>query len=61
MSMAQFEEAFNDGLLDDLYAEYIYNNSAGDRIIGNGDMLIEAMEEGYLYDSFMSHILNGGF
>lgn len=35
------------------YAEYIYEHSAGDRAIGNGDALICAMEEGYLFDSFL--------
>lgn len=35
------------------YADYIMDNSAGDRAIGNGDDLICAMEEGYLFDSFL--------
>ena len=32
--------------------EYIMENCHGDRIIGNGEMLIEAVEDGYLYEEF---------
>jgi hypothetical protein len=35
------------------YAEFILKNAGGDRIIANGDMLTEAMEDGYLYDEFV--------
>ena len=38
----------------DLYAEYIMNNCAGDRIICNGDDLVGAMEDVYLWDDFVS-------
>lgn len=35
------------------YADYLMDKSAGDRAIRNGDDLICAMEEGYLFDSFL--------
>lgn len=35
----------------DEYAEFIMAN--GDRLICNGDMLLEAMEDGYLFDEFL--------
>ncbi len=37
----------------DEYAEYIMDNCHGERIICNGDTLIEAMEDGYLWESFL--------
>ncbi len=48
----------DDQRLDELsnspeYADYIMNNCFGDRRIANGDDLIIAMEEGYLFDSFL--------
>lgn len=51
-SVAEFEEAFDDALLDDEYAEYILENCHGERVIGNGDALVQAMEQGYLYEAF---------
>lgn len=38
--------------LMNLHADYILENCHGDRPIGNGDMLINAMEDGYLYEEF---------
>jgi len=35
------------------YAEYIMEHSAGDRLICNGDTLLEAQEDGYLWESFL--------
>ena len=35
----------------DEYAEFIMAN--GDRLICNGNMLLEAMEDGYLFDEFL--------
>lgn len=49
-------EAWEDGLLDVQYGEYIMNNCHGERVIGNGDALILAMESGYLLDSFIESI-----
>ena len=38
------------------YAEYIMNNCAGDRSIGNGDQLLRAQEQGYLLSDFCESI-----
>jgi len=41
--------------LEDQYAEFIMaNGSNGDRVICNGDTLLEAMEDGYLIDEFLN-------
>jgi hypothetical protein len=40
-----------------LHMEYILENCHGDRIIANGDMLIEAQEDGYLYNEFRDHYI----
>jgi len=37
------------------YSNYIMENCHGDRIICNGDTLIEAQEEGYLWDDFLDY------
>lgn len=38
------------------YGEYIMEHCSGDRIIGNGDALIKAKEEGYLWDDFLASL-----
>ena len=38
------------------YGEYIMNNCHGERVIGNGDALIEAMESQYLWEEFLASI-----
>ncbi len=38
------------------YAEYIMNNCAGDRLICNGDTLIEAQEDFYLFEEFLASL-----
>lgn len=49
-----FDEATLDELAySDQYAEYIMEYSKGDRVICNGDMLLDAMEDGYLWDDFL--------
>jgi hypothetical protein len=53
------QELFESGALDDEYADYIMENScASERIICNGDTLIEAMEDGYLMESFLDSMEN---
>lgn len=49
----------SDALLDQLassneYGEYIMNNCHGERLIGNGDALVSAMEEYYLWEDFLA-------
>lgn len=36
------------------YADFIMENSKGERIICNGNALLEAMEAGYLFDEFIA-------
>lgn len=50
---AEFKEEFEDGDWDSEYADYIMDNCGGERIICNGDTLIEAMEDFYLADEFV--------
>ena len=40
------------------YAEFIMNNCHGDRLIGNGDQLILAMEDNYLLDEFQDFMVD---
>jgi hypothetical protein len=54
-------EILNDTELDELnyseeYAEYIMNNSGGDRVICNGDTLLQAQEDGYLFAEFLESL-----
>ena len=37
----------------DEYAEYIMDNCHGDRVICNGDTLIQAQEDFYLWEEFL--------
>jgi len=38
---------------DDDYAEYIMEHCHGDRVICNGDTLLDAMESDYLWEDFL--------
>ena len=45
--------------LDDLqfspeYAEYIMDNAGSDRIVCNGDSLLQLQEDGYLFEEFLA-------
>lgn len=51
------QTAFDAGLLEDEYAEYLMNDCAGDIIIGDGDMLLEAMESHIFLDGFLNSLL----
>jgi hypothetical protein len=57
MKLAEFEKKFENYELEDAYAEYIMENSKGERTICNGDMLIVAMEDGYMYESFKESLV----
>ena len=52
-----FEREFQAGKYDGDYAEYIIQHSAGDRVICNGDTLIQAIKDGYLYEQFRDSII----
>ena len=45
------------GEYDSEYAEYIMDNCGGDRMICNGDTLIEAMEDNYLLEEFAESLI----
>lgn len=57
MTETEFDEASETYEMDDAYGEYIMEHSAGDRLVCNGDTLIRAMEDGYLWDSFKEHMI----
>lgn len=57
MTDTDFEVAYVSGLLDGQYSNYIMENSHGDRPIGNGSMLIRAMEDAYLFDDFKASLV----
>ena len=40
----------------DSYAAYIMEHAKGDRVICNGDTLLSAQEDGYLFDEFLASI-----
>lgn len=58
MTSEEFDAAFDNLELDDQYSEYIIEHCRGDRIICNGDTLIKAMEDGYLFDSFRDSMVD---
>lgn len=56
--MSKIKNLFTDDQLDELaysdqYAEYIMSNGFADRGICDGDTLLVAMEDGYLFDEFV--------
>lgn len=57
MTEQEFDLQYDQGLLDDKYAEYIMENAAGDRVICNGDTLLCAMEDFYMFDSFKDSMI----
>lgn len=38
------------------YVDYIMANSPGDRVICNGDTLLDAMEDYYLFDEYLASL-----
>lgn len=55
--LSKIQTKFENGELDDEYAEYIMNNCHGERIICNGDTLLEAQESHYLLEAFLESIV----
>ena len=53
MTKIYTEAQLEDFMYSNEYAEFIMENSKGDRMICNGDMLTDAMEDGYLFDEFL--------
>jgi len=56
-SYEEAERAFDAGLLEDEYAEYLMVDCAGDLVVCNGDMLLEAMESHMFLDGFLNSLL----
>lgn len=57
-NIEEFEEAFEDMMLDEEYSDFIIEHSGGDRLICNGDTLVKAMEDLYLYDEFQDFMVD---
>ncbi len=58
----KFDDAYSDSVeLQDKHMEYIMENCHGERVICNGDMLIEACEDGYLYEAFRENYIKENF
>lgn len=59
MTYVEFNDLYDsDYSVQDMHAEYIMENCHGDRVIANGDMLIIALEQGYLYEEFREDFLS---
>lgn len=57
MTYEEFDEIYDiSDELQNLHCDYIMENCHGDRPIGNGYMLIDAIEGGYLYEEFRDAI-----
>ncbi len=52
-TIAELDEA---GLLDEEYATYIMEHAGGDRVICDGDTLLQAQEDMYLHDEFIQDL-----
>ncbi len=62
MTEEEFDIRWNNYEFDDEYSEFIIKHAGGQRIICNGDTLIKAMEDGFLYEEFKStKLLNTNF
>jgi len=58
MTEQEFEDAWDNDELYSAYADFIMENAKPwERAIGNGDMLISAMEDAYLYDEFKNSLV----
>ena len=53
MTKIYTEEQLEEFMYSEAYAEFIMENSKGDRVICNGHMLLDAQEHGYLFDEFL--------
>ena len=57
MTEQEFDRRFDNDEFYEEYCDFIIENNNGGRIICNGDTLILAIEEGYLYEEFKSEKL----
>lgn len=51
--MSKVKQTTDDLMYSEEYAEFIMENSKGDRVICNGSTLLDAMEDGYLFEEFL--------
>ena len=51
--MSKAKQSLDDLQYSEEYSTYIMEHSKGDRIICSGDTLLEAMEDGYLFEEFL--------
>ncbi len=58
MTNDEFDAYFDKVDLNEEYMEYIMESCHGDRVICNGDDLIIASEQGYLYEEFREFYLD---
>ena len=59
MKASDFENAFDMGLFDDEYMEFIQENAdPSEWVIHNGDSLLTAFEANYLYKEFKDYKIN---
>ena len=56
MTADEFELKFGRGDLDNEYADFLMFKT--DELIGNGEMLLRAMESGKYIDQFQRHMTN---
>ena len=58
MTLDQFETLYMDSELDGAYARFIMTQAdPTERLICNGDTLIEAMEDEYLFEEFKASMV----
>lgn len=57
MTSEEFDRAWSDFMLDEAYAEFIMTNAKGDRVICNGSLLLDAMEDEYLFEDFRKSLV----
>jgi hypothetical protein len=58
MTYDEFDNIYDNSYdLQDQHMVYIMENSGGERAICNGDDMIIAQEEGYLYEDFRDHYI----
>ncbi len=51
--MTKVKQNLDDLMYSEEYANFIMEHSKGDRVVCNGDTLLEAMEAGYLFEEFL--------
>lgn len=50
------DEELDEMSYSDEYAHFVMDNSTGDRCITNGNALLIAMEDGYMFEEFLKSL-----